>query len=1620
MSKKVYVIVTTKNRSKLLKNALNSIINQKFMMKEIIVVTDSNNLEKSKEENHISELKIKITYINNKRSKCYSGSLNTAIDYLISENKIIELLDSYIAILDDDDTWGISYLDDCVKNLDKDYDFLIPGINLLRNNKTIKLSIPNKLNHNSFLAKNPHIQGSNTFIKFSTILKAGCFDENIHSTTDREFFTRVMLLNPTYKNLNIHNVYFNCEENRDRISNNKRKKIDGLSNFYYKNKGLIDAETKEGFVENIKKFNINLEDLNENLKKQRLLETSPKDILNNKSKNFKLTIGIIATYELVDNLIKDINNLSKDKNIEVIVIDNFKTVKISNKFNEYFNKFPFVKFIKKEELKKNASNLVYGDEIKCNLNINRNYIKDIAIARTILFYHMYKVESDVYWVLDDDMRLSFLDLIGNNYQENKLDIFKYLENIDFKKNDALIGKYTKDSPIPMLYSLRSQLIDYFYNNYNQDNKFNFLNKNVLLSSDFYHDLSKYNIYNETPVYSTLKKSIENIFSGIQEYRKLHKKIPCTNSNTSCGGNVLIFNKELLKVENQSIIINGLYGRRGDSLWRILATKGYGYSIENGDFSTLHSRGVTKFDLLVEIKKVKKDIIGHAFVNAFNDYTIGQTNKEEITKVYFQYLESRVNHFIKQFYRIIGIIKSINYHIEEIEYLKQFENFDIRDFISYFDVIKKNEVEYELKKMISKFEQVKKCLSENTYKKFLVNNFNVRENKLKLLGRGNEGIVFTDNENVYKIFYDKIDLLKYFNINSINSKHFYDIELFNKEFDVIRYKYEYSKPYSGGENTNMISLLKEMHEYKFIYANLTKSNLIIVDNILKVVDYGESFLEYNEDTFEKTMKKAYLLARYPNLSEREYKKITSKIIKGTGDILLTGFDEFRLAILNRHHVSIHDTPIINYVKNKKWVNLLDYGAGKCQNSNKLKLMFPSRNIYAFDILYEQVKERAKDIEVIKEIETFSQSEIDYTLCNIVLSTVNFDICDMILSNINKISKVRANVLVSITNPFFTNNESTEIKLSTEKINLYKNTKLTKRVRSTSRYRSDYYKTIDTYKYLFRRNGFKIVNTFESNGVNFETLIPNSDFLYFELEKFSDILLFEDVSLLIKTNPIEYETIRKQVESLVTSIEIGCKFKEKSLLIDDFNNIPNRQYREKNRDVFYDELDILLNNRYIDKLIKPLDNPNQIKNIYKKYFDLENTKPHSANGQQLFTTLYGFEKIVTNKVLQIDSDIILRVEKRRWLEKAIKKLEEKDILTISLNIANASENKEFYGEVNRVEVRASLLDLEKLNKNLPLENTTINKVLLLPWHKTLDTLVKNSNLKSLRSIDNSFYFIHPENQIKYCSDLYNKLIDYNMALYPLPFCQYNNVNVVNDKSIWKRESNDDVVIFSRGRNTNMGKLKRFFDSLEKQTFKNFRLIYIDDYSNNYTEQYAKFRCEYFKQNKKPIYIRNYVNKKMIKNLFMGMELIKNENAIVIHIDNDDSLIDENAIEIILEKYKKGHDVTFGNCLRVDKPTKFYQYEVKDVKSLHYTNYWVHPKSHLKILFNEVLFDDFTFKGNTYEVNSDIIMMKKIIEKSKNPIFIKEKLYLFEPSIENLKETNEYNQELKEDIKNSIVKE
>ena len=249
-------IITTKNRPNFLEKALYSIKNQKRCPNIIILVTDSNETNIEKEKNIIKNFDL--IYLQNEFNKNYAGSLNTAIQYLLNckynksinekINKLnLDFENTYIAILDDDDEWNYDYLYELESKMNGE-DFCIAGLIYKNEEGEKELSIPNELSIHDFLRTNPHIQGSNTFVKLKTLLKAGLFDENMNSTIDRDIFTRILMLNPSYKVINKYLVNINAEMNRSRITNNE-KKIDGLKKFYYKYNGFMTKEDEEFFFQ---------------------------------------------------------------------------------------------------------------------------------------------------------------------------------------------------------------------------------------------------------------------------------------------------------------------------------------------------------------------------------------------------------------------------------------------------------------------------------------------------------------------------------------------------------------------------------------------------------------------------------------------------------------------------------------------------------------------------------------------------------------------------------------------------------------------------------------------------------------------------------------------------------------------------------------------------------------------------------------------------------------------------------------------------------------------------------------------------------------------------------------------------------------------------------------------------------------------------------------------------------------------------------------------------------------------------------------------------------------------------------------------------------------------------
>lgn len=1601
---KIIGIIATKNRFEYFERALKSAVTQKRRLDELIVVSDS--------EADMKEMERQLTesasayFLDDEREHNYAGSLNTAIHFILTK-ELFGLTDSeqtYVAFLDDDDVWEDEYILACEKAL-IDEDFVVSGIVYCNEQGEQPLSIPHELSVESFLQGNPHLQGSNTFVKLSTLLKAGLFDENMSSTTDRDIFTRIMLLNPTYAVVNRHLVKVDAFNSRERITNGRAKKAEGLRKFFYKYGGYMSEPVKSAFFARAKNlFGIDKENICN--VPQRLKKTGIRYTKDRYRGN--LTIGFIVTeYDLGLRLLKELSALKRE-NTKIVIFINFTQ-----------SQKPYVEILKDSGY---LYELIDGERVLQEIGkggfdqfvtedkITEPVIKDIAVTRTILQKYLYRstVEGDVIWILDEDMRLEELIYDGEKIKKCTLDIDAVIGEY-IGEYDAVIGNYALDAPLPMLSTLRTSLLDYTYAQVG-------LCGECTLDSfwDYYYDLSDETAKHlETPVKCAANYILDDVFSGKARSRPLVIQDYVVREATSRGGNTIVFNRELLNIPNWSIQVGDKIGRRSDYFWVLLA-KQKGYKIANVPFATLHDRSAAEFDFEKEKEKFLLDLIGSSFTKAIGEVGTN-ARKEEFCCSYTKFFLSRLTKFVASFYRIQGLLSIIRdkkysaYFTKNalLSYLKEIQPYLESEKIkcAYDDICRKLHMQRHMQ-------------DKDVFQKNLEDYFHLPKNSLRLLGNGGEGVVFTDEVHVYKYFFKplkNISFLKRISKKFSDCKQLYPLEFFEiSDTTVIRYCYEPSTLYRGGYASDFSELLRFAKQNGFIFDNYKQNNFVVINGIVKLIDYGKSFFPFSPEGMEKSITRVYEMLRYPFLSENEFKQLIQRSYIGLTQYIDDGKEQLRKLVDRRFKEDLHDQKVLDLVRQANPSTVLDYGAGKCKIANRLAENY---DVSVYDIDVDTISARANsNVKILLHRNELRNEQYDLITCNLVLCCVSNDIAQEIISDINAALKNSGKAIISICNPLFNTVQHTELRKRGLKGEYRRSEYFEKLTTVGTPVRGEYHRPIEYYHNLFLRNGFQIEQVTEGDGVDADTLMPISEHLIFVCRKVMRVKQYKDCTLLIKTNPMEWRSIYKNVCHIVNSLEKFGRF-EHRVAIADLSGIAERarRYDSDDEEKLKEALLLARKNGLIDEILFAEDNDIEKENIYCKYFGVKSKAGHSSNGQGLYATLCAFEKISTKYVLQTDSDILYYIN-ADVVQKGIDALKV-GAVTVSLGIARSVSKGIVYGA--RVEVRTCLLALDKLKTRLPLPNQIIQGQVQLPWHRSLDLVLGEK--ESVRFADRDAWFIHPENQSK---EQKNFLATVTERIETGWFCsgQDEQVNLKGARGEWGQKTNADVVVYIRGYNTPCEKLKRLFDSLKRQTFQRFDIVYIDDASTNESADYARLLLRYdLYFAGRTVTCWNDANVGELDNFVFAMQnMVINRNAIVINVDNDDYFVNDRAIEIIVKKFFEGAEITCGNCVRWDKPLKRYHvYSFDKVWERDGDNIWLHPKCFRRYLFDCIDIDhDLKIDGKYVDVNTDFAFMLPMIQKAGRKEFIEEILYYFEPSLENNMRTGKYSKQYKAEVKKRLL--
>ncbi len=210
---KISVVVSTFNRKKLLKRAINSVLAQSLKDFELIVVDDCS-------KDGTDKL---VSSFGDKRIRYFKTKKNSGADSLPKNIGIIKAKGEYIAFLDDDDAYRPDALKILTKYLERTGADVVYGDYILHDNG--KNSAGWSLDFNpSMLGRRNYISMCVAAMKRDILLEIGGFDENIPKFKDWNLWVRLQKFGKSFVHIPIivTDVYLQKES----ISNKYKTEID--------------------------------------------------------------------------------------------------------------------------------------------------------------------------------------------------------------------------------------------------------------------------------------------------------------------------------------------------------------------------------------------------------------------------------------------------------------------------------------------------------------------------------------------------------------------------------------------------------------------------------------------------------------------------------------------------------------------------------------------------------------------------------------------------------------------------------------------------------------------------------------------------------------------------------------------------------------------------------------------------------------------------------------------------------------------------------------------------------------------------------------------------------------------------------------------------------------------------------------------------------------------------------------------------------------------------------------------------------------------------------------------------------------------------------------------------
>lgn len=240
----IALLATLPARRVLLQRALSTVVIQTALPDAVVIISDGELPTNASLD--LKDSSLTLHCLSNCSAKGAANTWNTGIAYIAASWP-----DCYVAILDDDDEWDADHLATCLTTaLQHSWpDVVLSGLRMIRDGVELPREPIKHACVQDFLAGNPGWQGSNTFIRLGTLLRAGGFTPGLHSCNDRDLAIRVLSLSHVgVAYTGQHSASWHLDSEREALSSpSSQSKLAGLAHFYHLHGQRMTVDVRQQF-----------------------------------------------------------------------------------------------------------------------------------------------------------------------------------------------------------------------------------------------------------------------------------------------------------------------------------------------------------------------------------------------------------------------------------------------------------------------------------------------------------------------------------------------------------------------------------------------------------------------------------------------------------------------------------------------------------------------------------------------------------------------------------------------------------------------------------------------------------------------------------------------------------------------------------------------------------------------------------------------------------------------------------------------------------------------------------------------------------------------------------------------------------------------------------------------------------------------------------------------------------------------------------------------------------------------------------------------------------------------------------------------------------------------------